>query len=145
MELTSKFYLYSLVSQFRDRWNIETGRKRAMSNTTQSLSHQVVAPSARRTSYTAGTSSATAAGRIQQAARKWAGRAGRGVIGRARGPQRWPPLHSTNELCADRTRVHRLPARRCQLDKKKIPDSTFLGPSFFFGRVIIRERIPLSV
>lgn len=77
--------------------------------------------------------SATAAKSIQQADRMWAGRAGRGVIGRARDSQWWPPSHSTNERRASRTRVRPASVRRCQLlPEKKIPDSTFLGPPVFF-------------
>lgn len=86
----------------------------------------------------------TAARFIQQAERMWAGRAGRDVIGRAVGAQRWPPTHSANELHADRTRVRPATGATLPAQQKKIPDSTFLGPPVFFclAALSFGSRVP---
>lgn len=76
--------------------------------------------------------SVTAAKSIQQAGRMWAGRAGRGVIGRCAASQWWRPTHSANERRAGRTRVRPRTGATLPAFQKKIPDSTFLGPPVFF-------------
>lgn len=85
----------------------------------------------------------TAAKLIQQAERMWAGRAGRGVIGRAAGAPWWPPTHSANEHRASRTRGpsgHRRDV--ASLTEKNTRFDLLRTPGFFlFGRVIIRERV----
>lgn len=62
----------------------------------------------------------------------WAGREGRGVIGRASATQRWPPVHSANERWDVRTRVRPGDWRDVANFPEKISDSTFLVPRVFF-------------
>lgn len=93
--------------------------------------------------------SATAAKSIQQAVRMWAGRAGRGVIGRPAGTQWWRPTHSANERRADRTRDRpttgaTLPAfqkKNTRFDLLRTPGFFFVWPRYHSGtriEVLIR-------
>lgn len=77
----------------------------------------------------------------------WAGRAGRGVIGRTAAAQSWPPTHSANEQRASRTRGPSGDRRDvASFSEKNTRFDLLRTPGFFlFGRVIIRERVLRSL